>query len=88
MIVWEADNIGRVLATEVVGERIEADKLSKVLAAAVVCGVSVEESTPRSVVTVVSWAFGVEDAAAGWLVGAPGVVYPAIEPSNVGLKVL
>ena len=65
MIVWEAGNIGRVLATEVEGERIEAGKPSEVLATAVVCGASVEESTPRSVVTVASWASGVEVAAAG-----------------------
>jgi hypothetical protein len=69
-----ADNIGRVLATEVEGERIDAGKPSEELAAAVVCGTSVEESTPRSVVTVVSWASGVEVAAAGWAEGALGVV--------------
>jgi hypothetical protein len=76
-----------VLATEVEGVRIDAGKPSEVLASAVFCG-ALEGSMPRSVVTVVSWAFGVEVAAAGWSVGAPGVVYPAMEPSNVGLMVV
>jgi len=86
--VKDADCIGRVLAKEVVGERIDAGKPLEVLAASVGCGASVEELMPRLVVTVTSAASGVEDAAAGWFVGAPGVVYPAMEPSKVGLMVL
>jgi hypothetical protein len=77
-----------VLATEVERERIDAGKPSEVLAFTVVCGAWVEEPTPRFVVTVMSWASGVEAAVAGRCVGAPGVVYPATEPSNVGLKVV
>jgi hypothetical protein len=77
-----------VLATEVERERIDAGKPWEVLALTVVCGAWVEESTPKFVVTVMSWASGVEVAVAGWCAGAPGVVYPAMEPSNVALKVL
>jgi hypothetical protein len=88
IIVKEADKIGRVLATEVEGERIDAGKPLETLTAAVVCGACVEDLMPRSVVRVTTFASGVEVAAAGRSVGAPGVVYPAIEPSKVGLMVL
>lgn len=67
-----------MLATEVERERVDAGLT-------VVCGAWAEESPPRFVVTVMSWASGV---VAGWCAGAPGVVYPAMEPSNVGFKVL
>jgi hypothetical protein len=81
-----AESNGRVLATDFEGERIEAGKLSDLPAeAAVVCAAVL---IPRFVVTVVSWTSGDAVAAAGWPVGRPGVVYPATEPSNVGLKVL
>ncbi len=64
-MVREADSIGRVLAMEVEGERIEAGKPVDLLAGALVCGGSVEELMPRLVVTVARFASGVEVDAAG-----------------------